>query len=138
MPLFLGFIFERPPGITQTPLRLDSQVKYGALGRGDGIAYLRMPTGVGYREKIWVSIRSSKWVGFPHASSLWIKDHAPGNLIVTEAGGLVTDSRGQSLNFGLGRTLGENYGIIAAGREAHASILEAVQKAQADSTRAKA
>ena len=41
-------------GITQAPLRLDSQVKYGALARGDGVAYFRMPTGVGYKEKIWV------------------------------------------------------------------------------------
>ncbi|KAF8485401.1 putative MET22-protein ser/thr phosphatase [Gautieria morchelliformis] len=100
-------------GITQAPLRLDSQVKYGALARGDGMAYFRMPTGVGYKEKIW--------------------DHAPGNLIVTEAGGLVTDSRGQPLNFGLGRTLGENHGVIGAGKEVHASILEAVQKAQGES-----
>ena len=33
---------------------MDSQAKYGCLARGDGGAYLRMPTGVGYKEKIWV------------------------------------------------------------------------------------
>ncbi len=41
-------------GITRSPIRMDSQAKYGALARGDGGAYMRMPTGVGYREKIWV------------------------------------------------------------------------------------
>jgi 3'(2'), 5'-bisphosphate nucleotidase len=34
---------------------MDSQAKYCALARGDGGVYLRMPTGVGYIEKIWVS-----------------------------------------------------------------------------------
>ncbi|KAF8519342.1 putative MET22-protein ser/thr phosphatase [Hysterangium stoloniferum] len=95
-------------GIRQAPLRLDSQVKYGALARGDGMAYFRMPTGVGYQEKIW--------------------DHASGNVIVSEAGGVVSDSRGNPLNFGLGRTLGENFGVIGSRKEDHASILEAVQK----------
>jgi hypothetical protein len=37
---------------------MDSQAKYCCLARGEGGAYLRMPTGVGYREKIWVSILS--------------------------------------------------------------------------------
>lgn len=40
--------------VTRPPTRMDSQAKYGCLARGDGGAYLRMPTGVGYREKIWV------------------------------------------------------------------------------------
>jgi 3'(2'), 5'-bisphosphate nucleotidase len=43
-------------GIIRPPTRMDSQAKYGSLARGDGGAYLRMPTGVGYQEKIWVSI----------------------------------------------------------------------------------
>jgi 3'(2'), 5'-bisphosphate nucleotidase len=99
--------------ISKPPLRMDSQAKYGCLARskdGGGV-YLRMPTGAGYREKIW--------------------DHAPGQLIVEEAGGVVTDSRGESLNFGLGRTLGENYGIIACAKEVHPRLLEAVQQAVA-------
>lgn len=41
--------------ITRAPTRMDSQAKYGCLARGDGSAYLRMPTGTGYQEKIWVS-----------------------------------------------------------------------------------
>jgi 3'(2'), 5'-bisphosphate nucleotidase len=46
-------------GVTRAPTRMDSQAKYCSLARGDGGAYLRMPTGVGYREKIWVSQATS-------------------------------------------------------------------------------
>ncbi len=46
-----------------------------------------------------------------------------------EAGGIITDSRGRSLDFGLGRTLGENFGVIAASKASHPKVLEAVQKA---------
>ncbi|KIK58985.1 hypothetical protein GYMLUDRAFT_227694 [Collybiopsis luxurians FD-317 M1] len=99
-------------GITRPPIRMDSQAKYACLARGDGGAYMRMPTGVGYREKIW--------------------DHAAGSLIVEESGGIVTDSRGQQLDFGLGRTLGENHGVIACIKDAHAKLLQAVQQAVAD------
>jgi len=97
--------------ISKPPVRMDSQAKYGCLARstdGGGV-YLRIPTGTGYREKIW--------------------DHAPGQLIVEEAGGIVTDSRGEPLNFGLGRTLGENYGVLACSKDVHPRLLEAVQRA---------
>lgn len=96
--------------IQRSPTRMDSQAKYCALGRGDGGIYLRMPTGVGYKEKIW--------------------DHAPGSILIEEAGGVITDSRGLPLDFGLGRTLGENYGVIAAGKAVHAKVLAAVQQAK--------
>ncbi|EGN97380.1 hypothetical protein SERLA73DRAFT_153792 [Serpula lacrymans var. lacrymans S7.3] len=98
--------------ITRAPTRMDSQAKYCCLARGDGGAYLRMPTGVGYREKIW--------------------DHASGAILIEEAGGIVTDSRGSSLDFGLGRTLGENFGVVAAGKAAHAKVLAAVMQAKAE------
>ncbi|KAI0791243.1 3',5'-bisphosphate nucleotidase [Abortiporus biennis] len=97
-------------GITRPPTKMDSQAKYCSLARGDGGVYLRMPTGVGYKEKIW--------------------DHAPGSVLVEEAGGVITDSRGEPLNFGLGRTLGENFGVVAAGKAVHSRVLEAVQKAK--------
>lgn len=61
-----------------------------------------------------------------------VQDHAPGAILVEEAGGVVTDSRGEPLNFGLGRTLGENFGVVAAGKDVHARVLEAVQKAGAE------
>jgi len=90
------------------PIRMDSQAKYCSLVRGVGGAYLRMPTGVGYREKIW--------------------DHAAGSILVTESGGTISNSLGEPLNFGLGTTLGENFGIVAAGREVHASIVEGIRE----------
>jgi 3'(2'), 5'-bisphosphate nucleotidase len=51
-------------------------------------------------------------------------------VLVEEAGGVITDSRGQALDFSLGRTLGENFGVVAAGKEVHSRVLEAVKKAQ--------
>lgn len=61
--------------------------------------------------------------------SFFGQDHAPGSLLVTEAGGAISDSRGELLDFGLGRDLGENFGVIAAGKSVHADILAAVKKA---------
>lgn len=51
-------------GIKTSPVRMDSQAKYCCLARGEGGAYLRMPTGVGYREKIWVRISSGFLTSF--------------------------------------------------------------------------
>ncbi|KAH9958442.1 3(2),5-bisphosphate nucleotidase HAL2 [Russula dissimulans] len=105
-------------GVRAEPVRMDSQVKYAALVRGDGGGgvYMRLPVarhgsggggGGGYEEKIW--------------------DHAPGSLLVEEAGGVISDSRGRALDFGLGRTLGENFGVVAARKEVHAQVIDAVQ-----------
>lgn len=73
-------------------LRMDSQAKYGALARGDGEMYLRVPTkysgGKAYQEKVW--------------------DHASGFVLVKEAGGRVGDCWGRELDFGVGRTLKSN------------------------------
>ncbi|KAG8854329.1 hypothetical protein FRB91_003651 [Serendipita sp. 411] len=100
-------------GITSAPLRMDSQAKYACLARGEGGLYFRMPVkGSGYKEKIW--------------------DHASGTLLVEEAGAIVSDSRGQPLNFGLGRTLGENYGVVASFKGIHSQVIEAVKKANAE------
>ena len=49
-------------------------------------------------------------------------------MLIEEAGGVVTDSRGVPLDFGLGRTLGVNYGVVAAGKEAHALVLDAIRR----------
>jgi 3'(2'), 5'-bisphosphate nucleotidase len=109
-------------GVRAEPLRMDSQAKYAALVRGDGGGgvYLRLPVAGGrrgggaggYQEKIW--------------------DHAPGSLLVEEAGGIVTDYRGRPLDFGLGRTLGTNFGVVAARKEVHAQVIDAVQAVLAE------
>jgi 3'(2'), 5'-bisphosphate nucleotidase len=47
---------------------------------------------------------------------------------VTEAGGIVCDSYGAPLDFGLGRIMGENRGIIACAPAIHAKVLEAIRE----------
>ncbi len=93
-------------GITAPPLRMDSQCKYAAVARGDAQVYLRLPTRADYEEKIW--------------------DHAAGWLVVTEAGGTVTDVRGRPLDFSRGRTLRANEGVVATTGDHHAAVLGAV------------
>lgn len=61
------------------------------------------------------------------------QDHAPGSLLVEEAGGIVSDYRGRPLDFGLGRTLGRNFGVVAARKEVHAQVVEVVQAVLAES-----
>ncbi|KAJ3513536.1 hypothetical protein NMY22_g15011 [Coprinellus aureogranulatus] len=57
-------------GVKASPVRMDSQAKYAALCRGEGGAYLRMPTGVGYKEKIWDHAPRMKfWSSRPGVSS---------------------------------------------------------------------
>ncbi|RKP08442.1 hypothetical protein THASP1DRAFT_34674 [Thamnocephalis sphaerospora] len=96
-------------GLRGQPARLDSQCKYGVVARGEADLYLRLPVRADYVEKIW--------------------DHAAGALLVEEAGARVTDADGQPLDFGRGRLLSGNRGIVVAHHEAHEQVLEAVQQA---------
>ena len=93
-------------GITAEPYRIDSQCKYAAVARGDASIYLRLPTRADYREKIW--------------------DHAAGKFVVERAGGVVTDVTGSSLDFGHGRRLEHNRGIVATDGRFHADVVAAV------------
>ncbi|KAL2264638.1 hypothetical protein VTJ83DRAFT_7148 [Remersonia thermophila] len=95
-------------GITRPSVRMDSQAKYGSVARGAGDIYLRLPTSKTYREKIW--------------------DHAAGDLIAREAGGVVTDTLGRRLDFANGRTLASNSGVVVAPAAIHAKVLDAVQE----------
>ena len=96
-------------GITAEPVRMDSQAKYAAVGRGQASIYLRLPTSADYREKIW--------------------DHAAGSIVVQEAGGTVTDAFGKPLDFTLGRKLENNRGIIATNGHIHDPVVTAVAQA---------
>jgi 3'(2'), 5'-bisphosphate nucleotidase len=98
-------------GITAAAVRIDSQCKYATVARGDAGLYLRLPTRPGYVERIW--------------------DHAAGALVVTEAGGRVTDVDGKPLDFSRGRGLEGNRGIIASAGVGHDEALAAVQAAMA-------
>ena len=96
-------------GLTRTPVRMDSQAKYGAVARGDADLYLRipLPQDSSRRENIW--------------------DHAAGAIVVSEAGGQVTDLDGQPLDFSVGAKLAHNRGIVASNGSIHEQVLKAVK-----------
>ena len=123
-------------------VRMDSQAKYAALARGggDGGVYLwLLVAGGGYEEKIWVRLvcffffcwGGPVWFSLPMIMVTMFatffmpcahippasQDHAPGSLLVEEAGGIISDSRGRPLDFGRGHTLGEHFGVVAARKE---------------------
>lgn len=90
-------------GLRTEPIRLDGQVKYGVVARGDAELYLRIPRQGDYEEKIW--------------------DHAAGMLVVQEAGGVVTDLDGRPLDFTHGSVLRANNGIVASHGPLHDTVL---------------
>jgi 3'(2'), 5'-bisphosphate nucleotidase len=93
-------------GVTAPGVRVDSQVKYGLTARGEADAYLRLPKSAEYVEKIW--------------------DHAAGALVVTEAGGRVSDIEGNDLDFSQGYRLERNRGVIVTNGKLHDAVLEAI------------
>ena len=106
-------------GITTPPLLMDSQAKYLTLaaGTGDLIFRLISPDRPDYREWIW--------------------DQAAGSLLVTEAGGRVSDLAGADLDFSQGRRLEANRGVLASNGRLHASALRALQRVGVDRPRDK-
>jgi HAL2 family 3'(2'),5'-bisphosphate nucleotidase len=94
-------------GIVAPPLRMDSQAKYAVVARGQADIYLRLPTRADYRERIW--------------------DHAAGALIVSEAGGIVTDITGRPLEFNHGRELAVNQGVIVTNGPLHQSVVDSLR-----------
>ncbi len=97
-------------GIIDPPIRLDGQGKYGVLARGEAAVYIRLPNPAtpNYRECIW--------------------DHAAGMIVVEEAGGVVTDVDGRTLDFSQGRRMIANRGILATNGEMHPQVLECIRK----------
>ena len=95
-------------GITESPVRMDSQAKYGIVSRGEASLYIRLPNPAfpDYRECIW--------------------DHAAGMIVVQEAGGTVTDANGAPLNFLTGKRMHENRGIVATNGKLHQHVLKVV------------
>jgi 3'(2'), 5'-bisphosphate nucleotidase len=52
-------------------------------------------------------------------------DHAPGTLIVQEAGGIVTDMNGKEYDFTLGERMSGNIGVLASSSvELHKKAVE--------------
>ncbi|MEM9166573.1 MAG: 3'(2'),5'-bisphosphate nucleotidase [Planctomycetota bacterium] len=104
----LSHIVETTEHAVGTPVRLDSQCKYAVTARGQADAYLRLPTRPGYIERIW--------------------DHAAGAIIATEAGCTVTDIFGVPLDFGRGRGLEGNKGIVCAPPRVHTLVIDAIKQ----------
>ena len=98
--------FKEKLNILKPTLRVDSQVKYGIVARGEAALYLRIPSTSepGYKENIW--------------------DHAAGSIITEEAGGKVTDTLGRPLEFTSGIKMEKNDGIVATNGILHDVILK--------------
>ncbi|KAE9613516.1 hypothetical protein Lal_00015955 [Lupinus albus] len=94
-------------GLSKRPLRALSMMKYVAIACGNAEVFMKFAR-ASYKEKIW--------------------DHAAGVIIIQEAGGIVTDVRGDPLDFSKGLYLeGLDRGIVAcAGPTLHEKIIDAV------------
>ncbi|MFP3852810.1 MAG: inositol monophosphatase family protein [Anaerolineales bacterium] len=90
-------------------IKMDSQAKFAMVadGRADLILRLLSPDRPDYQEKIW--------------------DQAAGSLIVTEAGGQVTDLKGEPLDFSVGDRLSKNVGVLVSNGHLHQEALSALQ-----------
>lgn len=97
-------------GMHREPMRMDSQAKYGAVARGDAALYLRIPSPrtPDYRENIW--------------------DHGAGALLVEEAGGRVTDVRGEQLDFASAPRMERNRGVVVSNSNIHSQVLHELSK----------
>ncbi len=86
--------------------RMDSQVKYGVIARGDGEFYVRLPK--------------------EHQDNIW--DVAAGVLCLEEVGGKVTDTSGKPLDFTKGAKL-KTVGILGARTATlHEALLQAYRQ----------
>lgn len=85
-----------------------SHVRYAALILGGGDFHLRVPSRADVTSYIW--------------------DHAGAQLIYTEMGGKVTDLDGRVIDFGAGRVLKGNRGMVAAKEGIHDKILQEIKE----------
>jgi len=96
-------------GVNVDPVRMDSQAKYAVLATGGGEVILRLlsPKRLDYKEKIW--------------------DQAAGSIVLTEAGGRISDLDGKPLDFTQGRMLLNNRGVLATNGVLHETALKALK-----------
>lgn len=85
------------------PIKFDSMVKYCLVCHGDASLYLRIVKDKNYVEHIW--------------------DHASGYVIVKESGYKICDINGKELDFGCGRDLVNNRGIICCHKDVYDEVV---------------
>ena len=100
-------------GSNVTPLLLDSQAKHVVLAARRADLLLRFPTDPSAHDAVW--------------------DHAAGALLVSEAGGRVSDLAGRPLDFSAGRRLVRNSGLLASNGWLHDAALRAIEVSRASS-----
>ena len=93
-------------GLTKTVMQMDSLAKYGVVARGEADLYVRIPL-------------RSKW---SRKENVW--DHAAGAIMVTEAGGKVSDLEGKPLDFSCGSKLSNNLGIVVTNGSIHEQVID--------------
>ena len=97
-------------GIVIEPVRMDSQAKYLLLAAGEGEIYLRIPPGDG---------------SYP-VENVW--DHAAGELLVTLAGGRVSDLKGRALDYTIPPKFQRNFGVLGTNGQLHWICLQGLQR----------
>ncbi|MCY4047124.1 MAG: hypothetical protein OXF42_03315 [Candidatus Dadabacteria bacterium] len=102
-----GEIMRRAGGRGRS-VRMDGQGKYALIAEGRADVYIRVPNRR-RRESVW--------------------DHAAGTAIAEAAGARVADFDGDALDFGAGRTLPKNRGIVAARGGVFEKVLRAIKDA---------
>jgi 3'(2'), 5'-bisphosphate nucleotidase len=94
-------------GLRDQVQAVDGQAKHALIAQGHAELFVRIPADASYRERVW--------------------DHAAGALILTEAGGRITDVHGHPLEFGLGTRLSRNEGIVASNGVLHDEVLDVLR-----------
>jgi len=104
-------VFDDQGDIRQS-IRIDSQAKFGVIGRGDAEYYVRLPR-PDYQEWIW--------------------DQAAGYVVLQECGGEMTDTCGKKIDFSLGPKLGMHVkGVLGSNGSIFHKALVAAYKEQED------
>ncbi|MEX2315647.1 MAG: 3'(2'),5'-bisphosphate nucleotidase [Pirellulales bacterium] len=100
-------------GTSAASIPMDSQAKYAVLAAGGAEILVRLlsPSRPDYAETIW--------------------DQAAGSIVISEAGGRVSDLDGKSLDFSHGRRLLRNRGVLATNGHLHEAVLAALRSVSA-------
>ena len=96
--------------VEASPILMDSQAKHAVIAAGLADLMIRTPATRAFRDKIW--------------------DQAAGSIVVEEAGGRVSDLRGRDLDFGTGRSLSRNEGVVVSNGHLHEAVLAAIRADQ--------